>query len=304
MQNLYPQRLNEKAILAIIRDVACAIAVLHKQNPAISHKVITPDHIYFDNSGAFYRCKLLPTILFGSKDITPSNINDISTLEKLIERTINISYLPPELYNLYKMRPITDRVDIWELGILTYFLAFYTTPFENDNGTINSNYLEEGRFTFINEYMSSYSNEFLSFIKYMLIPDMKKRPSIDDVLKYMSTIARFKPSKEYLALVAEPPKAVAVKGATKTEKSTAKTEKSTTKTEKSTTKTEKTTAKTEKSTAKTERATTKTEKTTAKTDKTTTKTDKTTTKAKGEKSPRPKDPEPKTASPKVRLLLF
>ena len=41
LQNLYPQRLNEKAILAIIRDVACAIAVLHKQNPAISHKVIT-----------------------------------------------------------------------------------------------------------------------------------------------------------------------------------------------------------------------------------------------------------------------
>ena len=35
-----------------------------------------------------------------------------------------------------------------------------------------------------------------------------RRPSIDDVLKYMSTIARFKPSKEYLALVAEPPKAV------------------------------------------------------------------------------------------------
>lgn len=73
-----------------------------------------------------------------------------------------------------KKRKITEKVDVWELGILMYYLAFYATPFESVDGKIDTNALLAGKFTFPANETKNFSNEFLNLIKQLLTADVSK----------------------------------------------------------------------------------------------------------------------------------
>lgn len=73
-----------------------------------------------------------------------------------------------------KKRKITEKVDIWELGILMYYLAFYSTPFESVDGKIDTTSLLAGKFTFPANEAKNFSNEFLNLIKLLLTADVNK----------------------------------------------------------------------------------------------------------------------------------
>lgn len=73
-----------------------------------------------------------------------------------------------------KHRKISEKVDVWELGILMYYLAFYSTPFESVDGKIDMRSLIAGRFTFPANDAKKYSAEFLSLIRRLLTADVNK----------------------------------------------------------------------------------------------------------------------------------
>ena len=65
-------------------------------------------------------------------------------------------------------------MDVWELGILMYYLAFYSTPFESVDGKIDTASLLAGKFTFPANEAKNFSNEFLNLIKQLLTADVNK----------------------------------------------------------------------------------------------------------------------------------
>ena len=65
-------------------------------------------------------------------------------------------------------------MDVWELGILMYYLAFYSTPFESVDGKIATAALAAGRFSFPMNDDKKYSKEFLDMISWMLTADVSK----------------------------------------------------------------------------------------------------------------------------------
>ena len=65
-------------------------------------------------------------------------------------------------------------MDVWELGILMYYLAFYSTPFESMDGKIDTKSLMAGRFSFPANDARSFSTEFLNLVKSMLTADVAK----------------------------------------------------------------------------------------------------------------------------------
>lgn len=73
-----------------------------------------------------------------------------------------------------KKRKITEKVDVWELGVLLYYLAFYSTPFETVEGKINMASLMAGKVTFPSSESRNFSNEFLNLIKRLLTADVAK----------------------------------------------------------------------------------------------------------------------------------
>ena len=73
-----------------------------------------------------------------------------------------------------KQRKITEKVDVWELGILMYYLTFFSTPFESVDGQIDAKSLLAGRFTFPANEQRNFSRDFLDLIKSMLTADVTK----------------------------------------------------------------------------------------------------------------------------------
>lgn len=65
-------------------------------------------------------------------------------------------------------------MDVWELGILMYYLAFFSTPFESVDGKIDTRSLIAGRFTFPANESKMYSAEFLEIIRRLLTADVSK----------------------------------------------------------------------------------------------------------------------------------
>ena len=65
-------------------------------------------------------------------------------------------------------------MDIWQLGVLMYYLAFYSTPFEQSNGTIDLVSLRSGPVCYPQTDLSNYSAEFIQLIDSLLVPDPSK----------------------------------------------------------------------------------------------------------------------------------
>ena len=95
---------------------------------------------------------------------------------------------------------------MWELGILMYYLAFYSTPFESVDGKIDTAALAEGRFSFPTNDDRKYSKEFLDMISSMLTVDVSKsaiagaitprRPSIEKVIVNACSMTRWRMTDE------------------------------------------------------------------------------------------------------------
>ena len=69
---------------------------------------------------------------------------------------------------------VSEKVDIWQLGVLMYCLAFYSTPFENDNGTIDLVALRNGPVCYPQADLANYSAEFIDLLESLLVPDPSK----------------------------------------------------------------------------------------------------------------------------------
>ena len=200
----YPQTFSEKLILAILRDLCCALYTLHTEDPPISHRNVNvffcrvseqqPNYIYVDSSG---RCKLEAARSMTSNMIvcaayllitqTPKSLEEAQVVQQQLELVSDPAYFPPEFCDLQvnilykrirsnpsKQRKITEKVDVWELGILMYYLAFYSTPFESVDGKTDTKSLLLGRFTYPANDARNFSREFLDLVKSMLTADVTK----------------------------------------------------------------------------------------------------------------------------------
>lgn len=124
-----------------------------------------------DDKGDFILCD------FGSatgKVLNPK-VHGVSVVEEEIQKYTTLSYRAPEMVDLYSSgKPITTKSDIWAMGCLLYKLCFFTLPFGESTLAIQS-----GNFTIPDN--SKYSKTLHQLIRYMLEPDVDKRPNIFQV---------------------------------------------------------------------------------------------------------------------------
>ncbi|EFA79081.1 putative protein serine/threonine kinase [Heterostelium album PN500] len=148
----------------------CAVAYMHSQSPPVIHRDLKVENVLLDEETGIYKLCDFGSAIVGVVHL--NNKSDMTVAEEDIAKHTTPQYRPPEMIDLYRSKVINEKVDIWALGCLLYKLLFYTTPFEEAGslGILNGNYQIPTP--------TSYSNEMISLIRYMLHPEVDTRPDI------------------------------------------------------------------------------------------------------------------------------
>uniref|UniRef100_A0A1L8DHK2 Putative serine/threonine protein kinase/tgf-beta stimulated factor n=1 Tax=Nyssomyia neivai TaxID=330878 RepID=A0A1L8DHK2_9DIPT len=160
----------ESEVLQIFCDICEAMSRLHHCQTPIIHRDIKVENILQNDAGNYVLCD------FGSataKILNP-NVQGVTAVEEEIKKYTTLSYRAPEMVDLYAGRNITTKADIWALGCCLYKMCFFALPFGESTLAIQSG-------NFVIPDNSKYSRGLHKLIRYMLEPDMEKRPNIYQV---------------------------------------------------------------------------------------------------------------------------
>lgn len=161
----------EPEILHIFCDITEAVSRLHQCQTPIIHRDLKVENVLQADNGDYILCD------FGSatgKILNPK-VHGVSAVEEEIKKYTTLSYRAPEMVDLYSSgKSITTKSDIWALGCLLYKMCFFTLPFGESTLAIQG-----GHFTIPDN--SRYSKSIHQLIRYMLEPDVDRRPDICQV---------------------------------------------------------------------------------------------------------------------------
>lgn len=173
-------RYAEKEAKNIIKQIISALEYLDQQNPKIIHYDIKPQNILFDSFGNvkltdFGLCKLFQN-------------TDDSKMELTSQGVGTYWYLPPECFFRTKKPMISNKVDVWSLGVVTFQMLYGIRPFGNkkspediqNEGII----LKSKKVIFPDK--PNISQEMKNFIIRCLEYDQDHRINISEAAKYFS----------------------------------------------------------------------------------------------------------------------
>ena len=166
----------ENTALKIIKDIATGLEGMHTLFPPIAHRDVKIENVLrFGN--IFKLCD------FGSASsdtLIPEKETKESRRDKfdIFERNTTFMYRPPEMVDEYGSFPVNEKVDIWALGCILYAILFKQQPFQDAQKLtiIKGDY-------YIPKEAKNYSEKIFDFIRWMLTPDPRLRPSAQDIIK-------------------------------------------------------------------------------------------------------------------------
>ena len=171
--------ISETTALKIIRDIANGLMGMHSQNPPIAHRDVKIENVLkFGNE--FKLCD------FGSAStdvMIPEKETKESRRDKfdIYERNTTFMYRPPEMVDEYGSFPVNEKADIWALGCILYAILFKQQPFQDAQKLtiIKGDY-------YIPKQAKNYSEKVFDFIRLMLTPDPRIRPSAKQIVDYIN----------------------------------------------------------------------------------------------------------------------
>ncbi len=164
--------LGEEEVWAVYHAACEAVEHLHTQTPPIIHRDLKVENLLLAKRGVVL-CD------FGSATTHVYNTQSAAerrAAEDDINNNTTMSYRSPEMADLFCGKRISEKSDVWALGVLLYRLAYFEPPWEADSslGILNCKYrIPHNRC----------SDALPSLIKSLLILDPNKRPDIYFVLE-------------------------------------------------------------------------------------------------------------------------
>ncbi|GAA95644.1 uncharacterized protein L969DRAFT_85339 [Mixia osmundae IAM 14324] len=172
-------------------DRICAKGSYYERDAAHLIKIICQATSYLHHQGIVHRDLKPENLLFRSKeedsdlliaDFGLSRVIDDSQFTVLTTTCGTPGYMAPEIF---RKEGHTKPVDIWAIGVISYFLLAGYTPFDRDSQPEEISAICKADYTFEpKEYWHGVSQTARDFISSCLTVDQSKRPTADQCLEH------------------------------------------------------------------------------------------------------------------------
>ena len=119
MQQDLNKPFKEESLASLLSQISLALLPLHQLS--IAHRDIKLDNVLISNNTQIRLCD------FGSCSIKHQIYQDhheINQEIEIINKQCTEAYRSPELADLYQHKLVNEKVDIWALGYILYFMLF------------------------------------------------------------------------------------------------------------------------------------------------------------------------------------
>ena len=117
------ESLREKQIWEIFKQVCEGVEACHREEPSIQHRDLKVENVLQNERGEFKLCD------FGSASQTcyfpPFDERTRSLITNDVEKNTTLSYRSPEMIDLYRNHPITEKSDICLCSSSFFFFSFF-----------------------------------------------------------------------------------------------------------------------------------------------------------------------------------
>ena len=174
-------KLSEREVGKIFRDVCSAVVHLHSQDPPIAHRDLKVENVLHDIKHDLYKLCDFGSCTTEIIDCRDGLSRDARLrAEENISKNTTLAYRAPEMVDLYQQKLVNEKVDVWSLGCLLYMLCFNKTPFEDYSGQVERMGILSGRYTI--PFHHRYSKGLVALIVRCLEPDPDQRPTSHQVM--------------------------------------------------------------------------------------------------------------------------
>ncbi|KAG8991447.1 hypothetical protein FRB94_005326 [Tulasnella sp. JGI-2019a] len=156
----------------LVRTIMQAVEYIH--SAGIVHRDLKPENLIFRTKAEDAEVMIA--------DFGLSRVMDDTTFTLLTEVCGTPGYMAPEIF---KKIGHSKPVDIWAMGVITYFLLCGYTPFDRENQQEEAAAICRGDYKFEPvEYWANVSEIAKSFVRACLTIDQHKRPTAAEALKH------------------------------------------------------------------------------------------------------------------------
>ena len=158
----------------IIYQICKALDYLH--DFGIVHRDLKPENIMIKTKLPYDSSSSIKIMDFGLSKI-------LGTSETATDGYGTLTYVAPEVL---KREPYNKSVDIWSLGVITYYIVCGLFPFDDDSNDENmiAKKIVNEEIKFTSRHWKGKSKELMDFIIKATIKDISKRPSIKTLLNH------------------------------------------------------------------------------------------------------------------------
>ncbi|CDS12016.1 hypothetical protein LRAMOSA04212 [Lichtheimia ramosa] len=161
----------ERDAAHIVRTVCDAVTYLHDNG--IVHRDLKPENLLFRTPDEDSDLLIA--------DFGLSRIIDTDKFHVLTTTCGTPGYMAPEIF---KKTGHGKPVDMWAIGVISYFLLCGYTPFERENNVDEMNAIMHADYTFDEQYWSTISDEAKDFVSRCLTIDPAKRMTAREALEH------------------------------------------------------------------------------------------------------------------------
>ncbi|RNF08028.1 putative protein kinase [Trypanosoma rangeli] len=127
-------RVPEGEIVQVLLAVTSVVGYLHSRQPPIAHRNITPENILIHSGSigaASYRLCNFRSVM--TEAYHCANREEVVMAVEDIERNTSGGFRAPEMADPGSGKRIDERVDLWSIGVLLYYMMYLRLPFGETN---------------------------------------------------------------------------------------------------------------------------------------------------------------------------